>query len=250
MKNLKSKIAIAILSGCIAAGSTVTSFAAEAEASAQDTVQTETAVSVPEDDYHAQRPMTTEEPPIFDQSYTMKEAERLSNDFGVARSDVVEYLQKGVHPRELHHASMVAKISGKSLKDVMTIKEGRHWNEVEQTLGVSREDLKGLMRELMAKRVAEDAHSDVNTVAKLLKNNYNPRDIEIAGIIAYESGKSIQSILNKKTINKGWWDVAKECGVTYDQVVANHTGHNHMTFNEHRHGGHSNMSRHHGGPRK
>lgn len=250
MKSLKNKLAIALLSGVIMAGSAATVFAADVS---EDVPAQEPPIAEMhklDGDYSMKKAVPHQEKFRHHKFSALEEADRLAGDFGVARADVVKYLNDGVNLKDLHHGCMIAKVSGKSLADVMAIKDGRHWPEVEQTLGITKEDLKAQMRELMAKRVAEDAHSDVKTVAKLLKDNYNPRDIEIAGIIACESGKSIQSVLNKKTVNKGWWDVAKECGVTYDQVVANHSGHNHMTFNEHKRGGHSNMSRHHGGPRK
>lgn len=249
MKNLQKKIVLAVLSGAIMVGSTVTALAAEqTEAVAAEPAIQE--VQVLDGGDYSKKMAMKPAPVIDEESYALMEAERLAKDFDVSRGDVVNYIYGGVHPKEIHHACMVAKASGKTLKEVMEIRQGREWPAVEEMLGVSREDIKAQMRELMAKRVAEDAHSDVKTVSKLLMEKYQPRDIEIAGIIACESGKNIRSVLNMKTINKGWWDVAKECGVTYDQVVANHSGHNHMTFNKHTHGGHSNMGRQHGGPRK
>lgn len=70
----------------------------------------------------------------------------------------------------------------------------------------------------IAKMMAKKGDVDESTALKLLKNGYHPRDIEVAGKLAKETGKDIQKVLDMKKINNRWEDVAKSLGVDESKV--------------------------------
>ena len=77
---------------------------------------------------------------------------------------------------------------------------------------------------------------------KLLKKNYTPRDIKMAGFLAKKSGRTIESVIGMRNISNTWRDVAKELKVSLRDSERNNDfrGHN----REHRNGHGFGHSRH------
>lgn len=143
-----------------------------------------------------------------------KAAASIADAFQVNRDEVLEAMNSNADFRDVGHAAMLAKVSGKSFKDVLAMKtQSNRWGDVRESLGVTREQMKDVMDSLTARRIAEGGNVDSSQAEALLKEGYFVQDIEAAGILAKASGKDIRSVLSMKKINNRWWDVAKSLGV-------------------------------------
>ena len=141
-------------------------------------------------------------------------AKRIHETFGTDEKEVKEAVTEGRDFRDIGQAAMLAKISEKSFQDVLAMKtEGKNWQEVAKSLGVTREQVGEQMRLMQAMHIGQKGDVDKDTALSLLKNGYEPRDIERAGILAKTAGKDIQSVLDMKKINNKWTDIAAQLGV-------------------------------------
>lgn len=243
MKDFKNKLMMAVLSGAIIAGGSMsvftdTAYAAENDSNDENSYRIEidgTQIDITKlkdthmtgfrVEMHHHRGSCDD---VNCQTDNLLEfADALAKDYGVKRVDVVNAVNEGYRMHEVRHGCMVAKLSGCSLESVMKLRHDKSWQETESTLGVSPEDMYNAMADIRAEHLAERAHSDRETVAKLLKEKYHPRDIEIAGVLACESGKSIERVLNKKTANKNWFDVMRDLKIDYEDLIKNHIDHDH-----------------------
>ncbi len=164
--------------------------------------------------------MQRRQPPQMDPSVMAK---RLSENFGVDEQQVLTALNENRDFRDIGSAAMIAKLSGKSFQDVLAMKtDSNHWPEIEKSLGISRDQIRAEMDAQMAGRLAVDGAVSQEKAAALLKAGYQPRDIAMAAIIAKESGKDIQKVLDQKTINNRWMDVAKKLNVDESKLRPAH----------------------------
>lgn len=150
---------------------------------------------------------------------------RMAEYFGLSQAEIKSALQNGTDFRSVGQAAMLAKISGKSFGDVMALKtDGNKWSDVTKSLGVTREQIKREMDNMLADRIVKHCHIDKAVATKLIQNGYEGRDIEMAAKIAQACGKDVQTVLNMKKINNRWPDVAKECGVDAKILRPAHNG--------------------------
>lgn len=167
---------------------------------------------------------TTAERPPFEMNPS-EAARHIHEQFGVDESEVRAALMEHRDFHDVGQAAMLAKISGKSFSDVLALKtEDNDWKDVETQLGVTREQIRNEMNEMLAQRIGQCGDVDEATALKLLNNGYCDRDIAMAGKIAKASGKDIQSVLDLKKINNRWGDVAESLGL--DRSVASFHGKN------------------------
>ncbi|SHK45565.1 hypothetical protein SAMN05216582_104139 [Selenomonas ruminantium] len=146
-------------------------------------------------------------------------AKQINKTFGVSEKEVKAAIEEKKDFRDIGQAAMLAKISGKSFADVLSMKtEAKQWPQVEQELGITREQIHVQMNELTAERMAEHGDVDKDTALKLMNNGYRPHDIGMAAKLAKLSGKDIQSVLDMKKINNRWGDVAQQLGVDQSQL--------------------------------
>lgn len=141
-------------------------------------------------------------------------AQRIHETFGMDEKEVKEAVTEGRDFRDIGQAAMLANITEKSFKDILAMKtEGKNWQEIAKSLGVTREQIEGQMRLMQAMHIGQKGKVDKDTALTLLNNGYEPRDIERAGVLAKAAGKDIQSVLDLKKINNSWKDVAAQLGV-------------------------------------
>ena len=141
-------------------------------------------------------------------------AKRLHEAFGVSEAEVKEAVNNKRDFQDIGQAAMLSKISGKSFKDVLAMKtEKNNWPEIGKSLGVTREQVQTQMLTMQALHIEKKANVDKQRVLALLKNGYQARDIECAGLLAKAAGKDVQAVLDMKKINNRWTDVAAELGV-------------------------------------
>ena len=163
------------------------------------------------------------QPPQMDKE---KIAEKIAGTFQVSKDEVLNALNSREDFHNVGQAAMLAKLSGKSFGDVMAMKtKDNRWRDVQDSLGITREQIRNEMDSLSAARIAEHGNVDLAAAKALLKNGYAAQDIEMAGILAKESGKTLQAVLDMKKINNRWTDVAKSLGVDAKKLHKNWQGH-------------------------
>ncbi len=138
-------------------------------------------------------------------------AKEIAAQYDVNEQEVLTALKEDRFMDDIYYAAMLAKVSGKSFRQVFAMKSD--WFDVMKALGITEEKYNETMREMVAEDIAERSELDINTVKKLMEQHYFPRDIRIAGRLAKASGKNVQEVLDMKKINRRWKDVAKELGV-------------------------------------
>ena len=146
-----------------------------------------------------------------------------SEQYGVDSAQIKKAFEDGVHIEDIHSAAVLSKLSGKSFSDVLAMKVD--WPQVAEKLGVTREQLAEFAKQEREEMLAKRSGIDVATLKSLLKEGYNPRDIDIAGKIAKAANKDIKTVLAKRTINNSWNDVAKSFGVDMKTIMPPPPGH-------------------------
>jgi hypothetical protein len=164
-----------------------------------------------------------------------KVAQRIADTSGVNKEDVLKYLHEGVNVRDIFKASFLAKASSKSLKEVMEVKTyDNTWQDVAQSLGVTKEQMKATHNDIAATRLESKLHISRQTSLDLMQQGYRARDIAVANALANNTGKPIIDVLAMKKINNDWRDVASSLGVddnTFKQdMKAFRTAFNHNGF--------------------
>ena len=163
------------------------------------------------------------ERPQFTDEQIAEFAKKIADYYGVDQYEVETALRENTHFGDIRQAATLAKLSGRSFSEVLAMKND--WHQVAEKLGVTREQFDAFMKEEMLGWLAQRSKLDTKTVQSLLDDNYNPRDICMAGIIASESGKSVKSVLNKRKINNSWQDVAKEFNVDAKKLFGGNRPH-------------------------
>ena len=209
--NIKKKILAGILSGAMIFGigtSINTVYAAPATETEQQ-----------EDDFKGGRP---HRPQMTEEQITQY-AKDLAEYYGLNQNEIATALRNHVHFEDIRQAATLAKLSNKSFSEVLAMKVD--WQQVAEKLGVTREQYEAFMKDEMLAGLAEHSKLDKKTVESLLKENYNPHDITIAGLIANASGKKVKDVFAKRTINNDWGDVAKSFGVDLKKILPQNPEH-------------------------
>lgn len=144
-------------------------------------------------------------------------AKFFSENYGVDYSQVEKALNDGVHIEDVRSAAVLSKISGKSFSEVLAMKVD--WSQVAEKLGITHEQIKNFYEQERDEHFAKRTGLDVKTLKSLLKDGYDPRDIDIAARIAKASNKNVKSVLEKRKINNTWDDVAKSFGVDMKKIM-------------------------------
>lgn len=144
-------------------------------------------------------------------------AKFISERYGVDTAQVEKALNDGVHVEDVRQAAILAKLSGKNFSDVLAMKVD--WPQVADKLGITREQIHEFFKREHEEAFAKHAGIEVKTLQSLLKDGYDPRDIDIAAKIAKASGKDVKNVLGKRKINNTWEDVAKSFGVDLKKIM-------------------------------
>ena len=152
-------------------------------------------------------------------------AKYFSDKYGIDAAQIEQAMHNGVHIEDIKHAAVLSKLSGKNFSDVLAMKVD--WSQIADKLGVTHEQIKNFYEQERDEAFAKRAGIDIGTFKSLLKDGYDPRDIDIAGKIAKASGKDIKTVLGKRKINNTWGDVAKSFGVDMKQIMPP-PGHGHQ----------------------
>ncbi len=143
-------------------------------------------------------------------------SKEISDYYGVDASEVSAALKNRVPFGDVRNAATLAKLSNRSFSEVLAMKSD--WHQVAEKLGVTREQFDAFAKDEKLSQLAKISKLDKKVVEDLLKENYSPRDIQMAGIIANASGKNVKTVLSKRKINNSWNDVAKEYNVDLRKI--------------------------------
>jgi len=146
-------------------------------------------------------------------------SKKIAEHYGIDEKEVKEAFKNRTNPRDINHAAILAKLSGKSFSSVLAMKTD--WKEIGEKLGVKPAQVREFMRKDRIAFMTKESSLDDKVVDELMKDGYNPHDIVIAGKIAKESNKNVKDVLTKKKINNRWRDVAEEFGVEFDSLFPN-----------------------------
>lgn len=150
-------------------------------------------------------------------------SEQLAKDiaeyYEISEKEVLAALQDKRDFEDIRQAAFLAKASGKSFKQVLSMKSD--WRDVRKNLKVSDEKFESVKQEFFLKELAEKSDLDTATLKKLLEENYHPHDITTAGRLAKVSGREVHAVLDLKKINNTWEDVAEQLGVDKESLRPN-----------------------------
>lgn len=223
MKKFKKQIIAGVTIGALVLTGGIGSYVAHAKDSADKTNETQTKDG---------RGFGRHEPPRIDKDTA---ARHIADTFGLDKNEILKAMDGDEDFRNIGHAAMLAKISGKSFGDVLALKTDKNdWREVEKSLGISEDALQKERRSLEASRIAEIGSIDKSVAEKLLADGYEPRDIMMAATIAKAAGQDVNTVLAKKKINNRWGDVAEMFGVSKETLFKNNGGPHHKGDGEHR----------------
>ena len=142
-------------------------------------------------------------------------AKHIADNFGVDESEVKKALESNKDPHEVGAVAMLAKLSEKSVSEVLNLKtDSNDWQTVGDNLDICRDEVRRLYWDMEAAHIEACGSIDKETAISLLQQGYRKRDIDMAGRVAQLSGNDIQLVLDMKRINNRWDDVARELGVT------------------------------------
>ena len=211
--SIKKKILAGILSGAMifGVGTSFNSVYAEPPAPEQEQQQ-----EFDGKGHRPNRPQMTEE-------QINEYAKEIADYYGLDQAEISTAIKNHVHFEDIRQAATLAKLSNKSFSEVLAMKVD--WQQVAEKLGVTREQYEAFMKDEMLAGLAEHSKLDKKTVESLLKENYNPHDITIAGLIANASGKKVKDVFAKRTINNDWGDVAKSFGVDLKKILPQNPEH-------------------------
>ena len=209
--NIKKKILAGILSGALIFGVGTSFNSAYAEPPADEQQQ--------EEDFKGGRPHR----PQMTEEQINQYAKDLAEYYGLNQEEIATALKNHTHFEDIRQAATLAKLSNKSFSEVLAMKVD--WQQVAEKLGVTREQYEAFIKDEMLSGLAERSKLDKKTVESLLKENYNPHDITIAGLIANASGKNVKAVFSKRTINNTWEDVAKSFGVDLKKLMPQRPDH-------------------------
>ena len=211
---MKKKLLAGMMAGALLAGTGFGVLSGQAQAADKGTRFGQQHMQAPHDG----------QPPMMNMN-SAEVAKQLHDTFGVSEAEVKSALDEKHNFHDVGQAAMLAKISGKSFKDVLAMKtNGKHWPEIGKELGVTAEQVQAQMNELTAERMAKKGEIAKERALALLKDGYQPQDIGMAAKLAKLSGKDVQAVLDMKKINNRWSDVAKQLGVDEAKLRPQFTG--------------------------
>ena len=203
MNAMKKKMLTGILAGAVLLGGGLGTMSAQAE--------------TPEGHRMPPPPMAGQKMPGQHPKVEMnadEAAKHVAETFGVEQSEVKKAIEDKEDFRDIGQAAMYAKITGKSFKDVLALhKDQKDWREIGKSLGVTHAQIREAMLEMRAMHIGQKGLLAQDKALALLKNGYQSKDIMMAAVLAKESGKDVQAVLDMKKINNRWSDVADQLGV-------------------------------------
>lgn len=140
---------------------------------------------------------------------------------GINQATFDSYLNKGYSPRDIYHASFIAKASGQSLDKVLSYKtEDNTWRAVLKKVGVTEEQLRQTRDLEKVGYIAKRYNLNQGQMEKYIKDGYRLGDVMMGQRIAHLSGKSFDDVMAMKKVNNDWRDIADSLNLDWDRCHA------------------------------
>lgn len=147
------------------------------------------------------------------------EMQQLSDMYGIEKSLLMQYYNKGWKLKEISHGAFLAYASQKSFTDVMNLKDENSWPRVEYLLGLTPNDIKAAHDDLAAQYLSEKLSVNKTIITRLLQKNYSMGDVLHGILISQYCTASPEDIISMHNPPKTDWNtVADKLGITDEQM--------------------------------
>lgn len=147
------------------------------------------------------------------------EMQQLSDIYGIEKSLLMQYYNKGWKLKEISHGAFLAYASQKSFTDVMNLKDENSWPRVEYLLGLTPNDIKAAHDDLAAQYLSEKLSVNKTIITRLLQKNYSMGDVLHGILISQYCTASPEDIISMHNPPKTDWNtVADKLGITDEQM--------------------------------
>lgn len=147
------------------------------------------------------------------------EMQQLSDMYGIEKSLLMQYYNKGWKLKEISHGAFLAYASQKSFTDVMNLKDENSWPRVEYLLGLTPNDIKAAHEDLAAQYLSEKLSVNKTIITRLLQKNYSMGDVLHGILISQYCTASPEDIISMHNPPKTDWNtVADRLGITDEQM--------------------------------
>lgn len=147
------------------------------------------------------------------------EMQQLSDMYGIEKSLLMQYYNKGWKLKEISHGAFLAYASQKSFTDVMNLKDENSWPRVEYLLGLTPNDIKAAHDDLAAQYLSEKLSVNKTIITRLLQKNYSMGDVLHSILISQYCTASPEDIISMHNPPKTDWNtVADRLGITDEQM--------------------------------
>lgn len=151
------------------------------------------------------------------------EMQQLSDIYGIEKSLLMQYYNKGWKLKEISHGAFLAYASQKSFTDVMNLKDENSWPRVEYLLGLTPNDIKAAHDDLAAQYLSEKLSVNKTIITRLLQKNYSMGDVLHGILISQYCTASPEDIISMHNPPKTDWNtVADKLGITDEQMQEIH----------------------------
>lgn len=151
------------------------------------------------------------------------EMQQLSDMYGIEKSLLMQYYNKGWKLKEISHGAFLAYASQKSFTDVMNLKNENSWPRVEYLLGLTPNDIKAAHDDLAAQYLSEKLSVNKTIITRLLQKNYSMGDVLHGILISQYCTASPEDIISMHNPPKTDWNtVADKLGITDEQMQEIH----------------------------
>lgn len=147
------------------------------------------------------------------------EMQQLSDMYGIEKSLLMQYYNKGWKLKEISHGAFLAYASQKSFTDVMNLKDENSWPRVEYLLGLTPNDIKAAHDDLAAQYLSEKLSVNKTIITRLLQKNYSMGDVLHGILISQYCTASPEDIISMHNPPKTDWNtVADRLGIADEQM--------------------------------
>ncbi|MEG6586149.1 hypothetical protein [Dendrosporobacter sp. 1207_IL3150] len=143
-----------------------------------------------------------------------KAAEQLSDRLNIDKDIILKHHSLGLSFKDITKAAYIAAAADQSIDYVINQKNSNNtWQDVAASMNISKEQIKTVKQTMIANRLQTTLGFDKQTTLPLIQQGYHSRHVAMAGLLANDSGKSINDIVIMKTKNNNWTDVGAKLGI-------------------------------------
>ena len=143
----------------------------------------------------------------------------LHTNFNYDRVELGSYLNQGISPNDLRTLCKYAYYAEVPLQEVANLREKYVWTRVRFLLGLTPERLYERELEYKAERLERIMGLDRNIAMAYMRMGFPSHEVKRASYIASHCDTPLLDILNMKTRQLKWPDVAEKLGLPRDACM-------------------------------